>query len=356
MKKVTITDVAKRAGVSPATVSMVLNSTKKFPEKTYRMVIDACNELGYVRSDAYRAGQADQKTFIAIAPTLANFYFVHAVQAMQSKAKELGYSVVTFETLRERKEEARIIQICRDFPYAGVIFFYPPENSLFLDQLEAAKPVVFIYDRGVLSNSNIFEFDGVRVGSLIGEHLFELGHRKIAFLTLDFEMKQVMRVRRLEGLRSVYQAHGFDPMESVVLCTPETELPRLKNTPDGYELGYLLAKSLLERDTDVTAFVGLNDMIAIGAMDAVIDAGKCVPKDYSICGTDNIAAAGYRGISLTTVESFSTQVGHEAIELLARKIEGTDFVSGQGNNPKGTMRIEYAPKLIVRKSTGPCKK
>lgn len=319
-------------------------------------MIDACNELGYIRSKAYHAEPSESKALIAIAPTLANYYFVHSVQAMQRKAKELGYSLVTFETFRERAQEARIIQICRDFPYAGVIFFYPPENSMLLEQLEATKPVIFIYDKGALNHSNIFEFDGVRVGSVIGEHLFALGHRKIAFLTLDFEMKQVMRVRRFEGLRSVYAANGFDPLESVILCTPETELPQSKTAPDGYDLGYLLTKKLIERDEDITAIVGLNDLIAIGAMDAIIDAGKRVPEDYSVCGCDNVSVAGYRGISLTTVDSYPTQVGYEATELLVRKIEGTDFVSGQGGNPEGVMRIEYAPKLIVRKSTGPRKK
>lgn len=336
-------------------MSMILNGKKQFPEKTYRLVIDACNELGYMRSDAYRAEQHESRVLIAIVPTLGNHYFVHAVQAMQRKAKDLGYSVVTVETLRERKQEAHVIQLCRDFPYAGAIFFYPPENSMLLEQLEETKPVIFIYDKGILSNSNIFEFDGVRVGSVIGEHLFSLGHRKIAFLTLDFEMKQVMRVRRLEGLRSVYQTNGLDPLESVILCSPETELPQSRTTLDGYDLGYQLARALIERGADVTAFVGLNDIVAVGAMDAVIDAGKRVPEDYSVCGCDNVDLAGYRGISLTTIDSFPTQVGYEAVELLVRKINGTDFVSGQGDNPEGTMRIEYAPKLIVRRSTGSCK-
>ena len=66
MKKVTIKDVAQRAGVSSSTVSMILNGTKKFPEKTYRLVVDACNELGYIRGGTYRERQAEHKTLIAI--------------------------------------------------------------------------------------------------------------------------------------------------------------------------------------------------------------------------------------------------------------------------------------------------
>lgn len=356
MKKITIQDVADCAGVSATTVSMILNGKNKFPEKTYRRVIDACSKLGYVRRETFQSETGENKVLIAIVPTLSNLYFVHAVGAMQRRAKEFGYSLVTFETFRERAQEARIIQICKNPPFAGVVFLYPPENSMLLDQLEQEKPVIFIYDKGIYNNSNILEFDGLRVGSVIAEHLFALGHRHIAFLTLDFEMKQVLRVRRLEGLRSVYKAHGFDPLKSVILCTPEIELPHSRTSPDGYELGYLIMKQLIQRSADVTAIVGLNDMIAIGAMDAIIDAGKRVPEDYSVCGCDNVSAAKYRGVSLTSVDSYPVQSGFEAINLLVRQIEQVDHLSGLGETPENVVRIEYAPKLIVRKSTGPAKK
>ena len=85
--KVTAKDVAKRAGVSPATVSMILNgkSGSKFPEKTCRHVIDACNELGYVRSGTFKGAALDDKVLVAITPTLSNLYYVaygggHAAQ------------------------------------------------------------------------------------------------------------------------------------------------------------------------------------------------------------------------------------------------------------------------------------
>lgn len=355
-KKITIADVAKHAGVSASTVSMILNGKNKFPEKTYRRVIDACNELGYVRGDTFRAERGEGKVLIAVVPTLANLYFVHIAGAMQRKAKELGYSLLTFETFRERAQEARIIQICHDFPFAGVLFLYPPENDMLLKQLEKKKPVVFIYDKGAYDNASIFEFDGLQVGAVIGEHLFALGHRRIAFLTLDFEMKQVMRARRLEGLRSVYKANGFDPLQSVVACTPETELIHSKTRPDGYELGYLLMQRLIERKADITAVVGLNDMIAIGAMDAIIDAGKRVPEDYSVCGVDNVSAARYRGVSLTSVDSYPAQTGYEAVNFLVRRIEQEGGLSDMEDVPESIMRIEYIPKLIVRKSTGPRRK
>ena len=353
--KVSAKEVAQYSGVSTATVSMILNGkSSKFSEKTCRKVIDACNELGYVHS-VFRTDSDDAKILVAIVPTLSNLYFVQAVESMQRRAKELGYSLLTFDTCRVRTQEACIIRICSCYPFLGVIFLYAPENNLLLQQLELAKPVLHIYDKGVYSETNIFEFDGVRVGSIIAEHLYDYGHRRIAFLSMDFEVKQSIRSRRLAGLRSVYKKYGLDPIESVVLCTPETELVQAKIRPEGYELGYMITKRLIERDEKVTAIVGLNDMVAMGAMDAIIDAGLSVPEDYSVCGCDNTSIAKFRRISLTSVDSYPVQTGREAVDFLVKKIEHTDFLSGMEDNPSGVTRMEYFPRLIVRKSTGPAK-
>lgn len=360
MKKtrVTVRDVAEHAGVSAATVSMILSgkSNSKFPEKTCRRVIDACNELGYVRSSAPHAATPDDKVLLAILPTQSNLYYVHMVETMQRRAKELGYSLLAFDTFREIPQETRIMQICNQFPFAGVCFLYPPENNMLMEQVEWSKPVVHIYDKGVHSNADILELDGFRVGVLIGEYLRELGHERIAFITSTFETKQVTRVRRLEGLRSVYESHGFDPMESILVCSPESELSGVRTVPEGYELGYLLAKRLIEREEEVTAFVAINDMIAVGVMDAITDAGKRIPEDYSVCGCDNTSVSKYKGISLTSVESYARQTGCEAVDILVRKIEGGNHFSELEDNPDGVTRIEYFPKLIVRRSTGPVKR
>lgn len=354
--KVSAKDVARYSGVSAATVSMILNGKSgKFSEKTCRKVIDACNELGYVHSISFRANANDDKVLIAVVPTLSNLYFVHAVESMQHRAKELGYSLLTFDTCRERTQEALIIRICSCYPFAGIVFLYPPENNLLLQQLELAKPVIHIYEKDMYSESNILEFDSVRVGTIVAKHLYEYGHRRIAFLSMDFETKQTVRARRLTGLRSVYEKNGLDPKECVLLCTPEIELPQAKTVPEGYELGYMITQKLIERKETVTAIVGLNDMVAMGAMDAIIDAGLSVPEDYSVCGCDNTSIAKYRRISLTSVDSYPVQSGREAIDFLVKKIEHTDFLSGIEDNPIGVTRVEYYPRLIARKSTGPAK-
>lgn len=356
MKKsrVTARDVAKRAGVSPATVSMILNGkgSSKFPEKTCRRVIDACNELGYVHSVSAKGSALDDKVLVAITPTLSNLYYVHLVEAMQRRAKELGYSLMAFDTFREIPQETRIMQICNQFPFAGVCFLYPPENNMLMQQVEWAKPVIHIYDKGIHDKADILELDGFRIGEIIGEYLVSLGHERIAFLTSTFDTRQVTRVRRLEGLRAVYRSKGFDAEKAILVCSPELEMSDVKSVPEGYELGYIMARKIIERGEDVSAFVAINDMIAVGAMDAVADCGKRVPEDYSVCGCDNTSVSKYKSISLTSVESYARQTGREAVDILVRKIEGGNPLSGLEDSPDGITRVEYFPKLIVRKSTG----
>ena len=278
--KVTAKDVAKYAGVSATTVSMVLSgkSERRFPEKTCRRILDACSELGYVRNHT-AVNIAEEKTLAAITPTLSNMYYVHMAESMQWRARELGYSLMVFNTFREIHQETQVMQLCRQLPIAGMFFLYPPENTMLLQQIGWTKPVIHIYDKDSKSDMDVFEIDGFLIGRIIAEHLIELGHERIALISSTFETKQVTRLRRLEGLRAVYAEHGFDPEQSVIVYLPEKDLTDMKTPPEGYDLGYLLTKRLLERGENVTACVAVNDIMAIGVMDAVIDSGKRIPED-----------------------------------------------------------------------------
>lgn len=224
---------------------------------------------------------------------------------------------------------------------------------MLLQQVGWTKPVVRIYDKDTQNDADILELDGFRIGRISAEHLLSLGHRRVALISSTFETKQVTRRRRLEGLRAVYEEHGFDPRESVLVFLPEKDLPDRKTVPEGYELGYLLAKGVIDRGEPVTAFVAVNDIMAIGVLDAILDAGKRVPEDYSVCGCDNTSVSKYRGISLTSVESYARQTGREAVDILVRRVEGGGRPSELEDSPDGITRVEYFPKLIVRRSTGP---
>lgn len=351
--KVTAKDVARLADVSTATVSMILNGQSgKFPEKTCRRVLDACNELGYVKGGGIKTTGLDDKVLVAITPSLSNLYYVHLVEAMEKRAKELGYGMLAFDTFWEMEQEQRILHVCNSFPFAGVLFVYPSENEILLQQTVWNKPIVYVYDKNLHTSANVLGVDNIRAGEMVAEYLLKLGHERIAFLTSTLETRQVIRIRRFEGLKRYYAGQGYDPVESVILCSPDTEDLGTR-VPEGYELGYLLMKQLINRQEPVSAVVAVNDMMAFGAMDAITDSGLKVPQDYSVVGYDNVSTAKYKGISLTSVECYSTQTGREAVDVLVKKIEGGSVIPE--DSPEGITRIEYFPKLIIRKSTGPRK-
>lgn len=358
MKKVTVKDIAVKANVSPTTVSLILNGrgNAKFSEETCTRVLDVSRELGYIPRRTMQSMNYENRVLVAIAPTLSNTYYVNMIDAMQSRAKELGYSLLMFNTFREKQQENRIMQICREYPFAGVFLLYPLEDVALQQQTEWNKPVVRIIDKGIQKNADVLELDSFQIGTIIGEHLIELGHKRVAFISANLESKQVARIRRLEGLREAYRAHGFDPVASVTPYSPEQENLDRKIASEGYDLGYFIAQRLLERNENVTAFVTANDMISVGVLDAIADAGKKVPGDYSVCGCDNTPVSKYRGIALTTVESYAAQTGHEALNIMVRRIESSHAESLHDRKeqaPNEVMRIEYIPKLVIRKSTGP---
>ena len=98
----------------------------------------------------------------------------------------------------------------------------------------------------------------------------------------------------------------------------------------------------------MTAFSATNDIVAFGLLDAIKEMGKSVPKDYSVCGCDNISMTAMHHIELTTVDPFSSEKGRDAIDVLVKRISMPE------NYGESYTQIEYPPKLIVRKTTGKC--
>ena len=358
MKKVTVKDIAKKANVSPTTVSLILNGrgNAKFSEETCSRVLDATRELGYIRTRTMQSINCENRVLVAVAPTLSNMYYVVMIDTMQNRAKELGYSLLMFNTFREKQQENFIMQICRECSFAGIFLLYPLEDTALQQQAEWDKPIIRIFDKDIQKNADVLELDSFQIGFIIGEHLIQLGHKRIAFLSANLESKQLARIRRLEGLREAFRVHGFDPVVSVTPYSPELENLDRKITSEGYDLGYFIAQRLLERNENITAFVTANDMISVGVLDAIADAGKKVPGDYSVCGCDNTPVSKYRGISLTTVESHAAQTGREAVNIMVRRLESSQADSSLTQkecSPSEVVRVEYMPRLVIRKSTGP---
>ena len=218
-KKVTSTDIAKAAGVSQATVSMVLNKkyNVSFSRETVEKVEQVARELGYVLPK--RRGTKNSKNsrlIVVFCPTLTNPYYVMLLQGIETVAKEKGYGVFTCNTQRELKIEEQYLRMMPGVAPAGIIYTCNPSYA-FMDQVEelAEKiPLVIISNRERVKVDAINQ-DNTKVGSLMARHLLNLGHRKVAFIAPPLTKRQQQRSRRVEGFVKEYEKEGLT--DSVII-------------------------------------------------------------------------------------------------------------------------------------------
>lgn len=352
-KKVTSTDIAKAAGVSQATVSMVLNKkyNVSFSKATIEKVEQAAKELGYtVPRQRSRKSAKNSRLIVVFCPTLTNPYYVMLLQGIETVAKEKGYGVFVCNTQRELKIEEQYLRMMHSVSPAGIIYTCNPSNA-FMDQVEeiAAKiPLVVISNRDKVKVDAISQ-DNTKVGSLMARHLLDLGHREVAFIAPPLTKRQAQRSRRVEGFVREYEKEGLS--QSVIIKAADDIWDEVLPSVDSeYRIGYNLTKELLAETRKITAIAGLNDMIAFGIIDALQEEKLKVPNDVSVIGCDNIIFGRMSQMSLTTIEHFVPLKGRDACDIIMRKIESAHnpYIDME---PTSTYHIEYEPKLIVRKTT-----
>lgn len=352
-KKVTSTDIAKAAGVSQATVSMVLNKkyNVSFSKATIEKVEQAAKELGYtVPRQRSRKSAKNSRLIVVFCPTLTNPYYVMLLQGIETVAKEKGYGVFVCNTQRELKIEEQYLRMMHSVSPAGIIYTCNPSNA-FMEQVGeiAAKiPLVVISNRDKVKVDAISQ-DNTKVGSLMARHLLDLGHREVAFIAPPLTKRQAQRSRRVEGFVREYEKEGLS--QSVIIKAADDIWDEVLPSVDSeYRIGYNLTKELLAETRKITAIAGLNDMIAFGIIDALQEEKLKVPNDVSVIGCDNIIFGRMSQMSLTTIEHFVPLKGRDACDIIMRKIESAHnpYIDME---PTSTYHIEYEPKLIVRKTT-----
>lgn len=353
-KKVTSTDIAKAAGVSQATVSMVLNKkyNVSFSKETIQKVEQAAQDLGYVIPKRRTQKQAKNNRLIVVfCPTLTNPYYVMLLQGIETVAKEKGYGVFVCNTQRELKMEEQYLRMMHSVSPAGIIYTCNPSPA-YMEQVEeiAAKiPLAIISNREKVKVDAINQ-DNTKVGSLMARHLLDLGHREVAFIAPPLTKRQQQRSRRVEGFVREYEKEGLGDCVTIKAADAALDelLPRIDSE---YRIGYNLTKELLAEKPNVTAIAGLNDMIAFGIIDALQEEKYKVPNDISVIGCDNILYSRMSHTSLTSIEHFVPLKGRDACDIIMRKIESADNLYSE-MQPTSIYHIEYEPELIVRRSTG----
>ncbi len=322
--RVTSVDVARRAGVSQSTVSLVFSGkgAGRVSEATQERVRQAARQLGYrpnVAAQALRLGSS--RAVALLVPDITNPFFSRVLRGAQRAAQEAGYTVALIDTGNDRRWEAQSFEALRAGPVDGYLLFevIPPEA------LESDNAVVVIESE--VENRPSVRFDAEAGAAAAFQHLVDLGHRRIGHLAAEFDAPTFQA--REAARRRVLSAAGLDP----------DELPRVK-TAIAIENARVAAGPLL--DERPTAVYCDDDLIAAGLYLAARERGLSIPGDLSVVGFDDMDFARVLEPPLTTVALDAEKLGAIAFELLEACMAG-----------RGGSRVVLPAELLVRDSTGP---
>ena len=272
-KKATSSDVAKKAGVSQATVSMVLNRkyNVSFSRETIEKVEQAARELDYhLPGRKNKKDSKKEKLIVVFCPTLTSPYYVLLLQGVEAVANKQGYGVFICNTQRDARLEETYLRMMHTIQPQGIIYSCNP-NPDFQQQVEELArtiPLVIISNKEKTTTVDAINQDNTVVGKMMARHLLDLGHRDVAFITPPLTRRQWQRTKRVNGFVKEFEKEGLK--EHVIIKAADESIDsRIPRMDTEYSMGYELTRELLEEGRQFTAIAGQNDMMAIGALDAL---------------------------------------------------------------------------------------
>ena len=338
----TSSDVAERAGVSQATVSMVLNKkyNVSFSKDVVCRVEEAAAELGYELPKRRKRKEETRREnlLVVISPNLTNPYYVMLLQGIESRAAEKGFGIFVCNTQRDLKMEERYLKMIPSMNPQGVIYMCNPSQCFMgrVEDLSKQIPVVVVNNQNEKLNVDVVDLDNSKLGRLMARHLLELGHRDVGYIAPPLTVRQKQRSKRVEGFLKEFQKAGLDG--HVVIKAADEQMDKdIPGIDSEYRIGYDLTKELLWEHPELTAIVGLNDMIAFGIMDALHDAKYKVPGDM-------------KEVSLTTIEHFVIYKGMDACDIIIKKMDPR-MKKYSEIEPVSIYHVEYEPRIVVRGTT-----
>ncbi|WP_256760369.1 LacI family DNA-binding transcriptional regulator [Cohnella sp. WQ 127256] len=330
-----IHDVAKAAGVSVATVSKVLNGYTTVNANTKERVLQIVKELQFYPNSAARSlvGRRSMTIGIFLTTGLAHPFFTQILSGMEQALKSLGYDLIYLAQMSRAKEYS-FVHHCHSRNVEGVVVFgFQQEEMSFDELIESGIPTLFIDLDIKKGRAGYISSDNHEAVERAIRYLIDLNHHRISFLSGNKD--SYANRQRLEGYRSGLAEAEIPYREDYV---SEGDFTR--------EMGYQAMNKLLALAEPPTAVVCCSDMSAVGAMEAIQDAGLSVPEDISLIGFDDIEIASNIRPALTTTRQDMITIGRRSIELLDELIKDKELPPPE---------VIIPTELIIRKSTGPAK-
>jgi DNA-binding LacI/PurR family transcriptional regulator len=337
----TIKDVARKAHVSPATVSLVLNDTSHslpISASTRERVKQAAQELGYQPNSFAQALRKNRSSAIAIlAFDIVDPYCAHVMRGAEEIINANDYFPMLFDLQNDEQRMRHCISLIKKRRVEGLLILASSlrvDEEVIMAQRSSAIPVVVIGREVGTKDIPTIVTDNVGGSYLAVKHLIELGHSRIGFIlgpSAYIDSRQ-----RWEGGAQAMRDHGLVVDESL---TVEEEVAGW-----GPEAGYASMQALLARLPRPTAVFAFDDASAFGAIRAISEAGLRVPEDISVVGFDDLSASAFYNPPLTTVHYSMVDMGRKGAERLL------GLIANPSDGPTPLKTVEPS-QLIVRKST-----
>jgi len=332
-RRITIVDVARHAQVSTTAVSKVLRNAYGTSPTMRAKVQAAIAELGYRPHAGARAMRGQTYTIGVMVPDLRNPFFPDILDGLGDHLRDTDYQVLLGPSqCHGELAEAKVTEAMIDRGMDGLILIAPVAPRTHLEQIARTVPTVVIGRHGHSTAYDTVADDDTTGAKLIVDHLAALGHRHIAHIehleTNPVRLAEMPNAVRAEGYRAAMRAHGLEP-----------DIVSTSYTREG---GYLGAQQILSRPRRPTAIFAGADIVALGVLEALTEAGLSVPDDISVAGYDNTNFAALGPISLTSVDQAGHHIGGTAARLLLDRI---------ADRTRPTAQVKLSPTLVARRST-----
>ncbi len=339
MSKVTIKDIALRAGVSKTTVSFAFNYPERISKETYKRIMAIVEELGYVPNPFARSLTTKRLGAIGlllpqkIGDIFGNPHMAQVISGIGEECEQKEFSLAILPLVR-----GKIVEAARKSYVDGLLTIGVGPDHEVVSLLKKNR-IPFVTIDGEESSSTInIGIDHRSAAKDMMRHVLEQGFRQIAILSLEPDTKpresghfSIVVQRRLEGFQSALEAFGLS------LNDPRVCVQNCKGSIDG---GYESARYLLSRESHPTAIVAMSDIVAIGALLAARELGLWVPEDVAVAGFDDIPESLISTPRLTTIHQPAREKGIEAARMVMHLLDGA-----------GGSHIRLPYRLIVREST-----
>lgn len=326
-----MSDVAKLANVSPATVSRVLRQPDLVSEDTKQKVLQVIEEMNYKpHMIASQFRTKETKIILVVVPDITRPFFSEVLRGIEHTAVENGYQVILGDTENDIEREKEYIDLLYKKQADGALLLTARMNKESLENLSNQFPIVLACEYVDGLDIPTVSIDNVSSARKVTEHLIKLGHTQIAHITGP--MNIILSRDRLGGFKQAMMNHQLK-------VNPEF----IQEGDYGIDSGYDQMVKLLSLENRPEAVFVFNDEMALGAVKAIQDHGLNVPEDIAVVGFDNLKIASIFSPHITTIDQPKYEIGKKATNLLLTLMKG-----GTVEKKKFVLKDE----LIIRESCG----